>query len=213
MRPGSEYKSDIAGTLGALRRAHQGRQGLHHRRLIIWRQLDAAERLNTFILSICKTTRNRGELSFVIDRLERRKMNALAWTRDPVGHLQKYAELGRICFGDVGRFEECDQVWAVIGIVLGVICVLTLVYIARHFYREYAGYRRVRLRRLAELEVAPLEVMNEYVWSGEKALDSGLSQEEMIQRIKDAKARQLGDAASDKKPTGDPTLGTGIRHR
>ncbi len=140
-------------------------------------------------------------------------MNVLEWTRDPVGHLKKYAELGKICFDDVGRFEECDQVWAVIGIVLGVICILTLVYIARHFYREYSGYRRVRLRRLAELEVAPPEVMNEYVWSGEKGLDSDLSQEEMIQRIKDAKARQRADAASDNKPAGDPTLGAGIRHR
>ena len=39
--------------------------------------------------------------------------------------------------------------------------------------------------------------------------------EEIIQRIKEAKARQRGDAASapDNAPGGDPALGTGIRHR
>jgi hypothetical protein len=112
----------------------------------------------------------------------------------------------------VGRFEECDQVWAVIGIVLGVTCLLILAFIARHFYREYAGYQRVRRRRLAEMEVADPEVMKEYVWSGDKALDTGLSQEEMIRRIKEAKA-QKREAASDDKSAGDPTPGAGSHHR
>jgi hypothetical protein len=108
-------------------------------------------------------------------------MSVLEWTRDPVGQLKKYAELGQICFQDVGRFEECNQVWAAIGIMLGIVCILTPIYIARHFYREYSGYRRVRLRRLAEMEIADPEVMKEYVWSGEKVLDHGLSQQEVIQ--------------------------------
>ena len=89
-------------------------------------------------------------------------MNVLEWTRDPVGHLKKYAELGKICFDDVGRFEECDQVWAAAGIVLGIVCVLALVFVARHFYREYSAHRRAWWRRQAELEVAPAEVMNKY---------------------------------------------------
>jgi hypothetical protein len=66
-------------------------------------------------------------------------MSLLEWTRDPVGQLKKYAELGKICVEEVGRFDDYDRVWAVIGIVLGVACILTLAYIARHFYREYAG--------------------------------------------------------------------------
>jgi hypothetical protein len=142
-------------------------------------------------------------------------MNGFDWTKDPIAYLKKYAELGKICFEDVGRFEECDHVWAAVGIVLGVVCVLTLVFIARHFYREYSAYRRAWLRRQAELEVAPPDVMNEYKWSGENALDPSLSHEEIIQRIKEAKARQRGDAASasDNKPSGDPALGAGIRHR
>jgi hypothetical protein len=135
-------------------------------------------------------------------------MSVLEWTRDPVGQLTKYADLGRICFQDVGRFEDCNQVWAFIGIVLGIACLITLAYIARHFYREYAGYQRVRKRRLAELEVADPEVMKQYVWSGEKALDHGLSQEEVIQRIKDAKAQKRADGG-EPRPAGDTALGGG----
>ncbi|MEO8008946.1 MAG: hypothetical protein ABI728_10580 [Betaproteobacteria bacterium] len=143
-------------------------------------------------------------------------MNVFDWTKNPVADLKKYAELGKICFEDVGRFEECDQVWAAVGIVLAVVFILTLAYIATHFYREYSAYRRVRLRRLAELEFASTDVMNEYQWSGEHALDSGLSHEEIIQRIKQAKARQRGDAAAapDDKRGGNPALGTGsVRDR
>lgn len=142
-------------------------------------------------------------------------MNVFDWTKDPFVYLKKYAELGKICFEDVGRFDECDQIRAAVGIVLAVVFILTLAYIATHFYREYSAYRRVRLRRLAELEVASADVMKEYQWSGENALDSGLSHEEIIQRIKQAKARQRGDAASasDEKRGGDSALGTGIRPR
>ena len=142
-------------------------------------------------------------------------MTGIDWTKDPVAYLKRYAELGRICFDDVGRFEDCDQVWAAVGIVLGVVCVVTLIYAATHFYREYSAHRRAWLRRQAELDVAPPDVMSEYTWSGENALDPGLSQEEIIRRIKEAKARQRGDPASesDSRPGGNPDLGAGIRHR
>jgi hypothetical protein len=69
-------------------------------------------------------------------------MSVIDWTTHPFAYLKKYAELGKVCFEDVGRFEECDHVWAVVGIVLGVVCVLALVYIAMHFYREYSAHRR-----------------------------------------------------------------------
>jgi hypothetical protein len=142
-------------------------------------------------------------------------MSVLDWTTHPFANLKKYAELGKVCFEDVGRFEECDHVWAIARIVLGVICVLALAYIATHFYREYSAHRRVWLRRQAELEVAPPDVMNKYKWSGENALEPGPSHEEIIQRIKEAKALRRGDAASasDDRPGGDPALGAGIRHR
>ena len=142
-------------------------------------------------------------------------MNAFDWTKDAIAYLKKYAELGQICFADVGRFEDCNRIWAGVGIVLGVACALALLYFVRHFYREYSAHRRAWRKRQAELEIAPSEVMNEYKWSGEKALDANLSHDEIIQRIKEAKARQRGDAApeSDNKPGGDPALGAGIRHR
>ena len=91
-------------------------------------------------------------------------MNGFDWIKDPFADLKRYAELGRICFDDVGRFDECDQVWAGVGIVLGIVCALTLVFVARHFYREYSAHRRAWWRRQAELEVAPAEVMNKYKW-------------------------------------------------
>lgn len=132
-------------------------------------------------------------------------MSVLEWARDPVGHLKKYTDLGAICLQDASRFDDCDQVWAIVGVALGIVCIVVLGFIARHFFREYAAHRRYRAKRLAEMEVASPEVMNEYVWSGEKALDTGLSQKEMIQRIKEAKAQK--QAASGGKPAGDPTLG------
>lgn len=132
-------------------------------------------------------------------------MSVLEWARDPVGHLKKYTDLGAVCLQDSSRFEDCDQVWAIVGIVFGIVCLVVLAFIARHFFREYAAHQRYRAKRMAEMEVAPPEVMNEYVWSGDKALDTGLTQDEMIQRIKEAKAQK--QAASDSKPAGDPTLG------
>jgi hypothetical protein len=138
-------------------------------------------------------------------------MSLLEWTRHPVQQLTKYTDLGVICLQDVSRFEECDQVWGIVGIALAIVCILVLGFIARHFYREYAGYRRVRRQRLAEMEVASPEVMGGYVWSGEKALETGLSQEEMIQRIKEAQAQKRATSAD--KPAGDPTLGIGKHPR
>jgi len=91
-----------------------------------------------------------------INLRERRTMGLLEWTRDPVGQPQRYAELTKICVGDVSRFEECERVWA-----------------------------------------------------GEKALDHGLTREQVIPRIKEAKAQKR--AAAEDKRAGDPTLGAGSR--
>jgi hypothetical protein len=57
--------------------------------------------------------------------------------------------------------------------------------------------------------------MNEYIWSGENALDPSWSPEEITQRIKEAKARQLKDSASasDNSPGTDAVLAAGICHR
>lgn len=138
-------------------------------------------------------------------------MTLLQWIRHPVDELTKYTDLGYICLKDASRFEECDLVWAIVGIALAIVCLTVLGFIALHFYREYAGFQRVRRQRLAELEVASPEVMNGYVWSGDKALETGLSQEEMIQRIKDAKAQKR--SSSTENPGGNTTLGAGDNHR
>lgn len=100
-----------------------------------------------------------------------------------------------------------------IGIGLGVVCIVALFFMDRHFYREYAAYRRVRLQRLANLQVAPPEVMHEFVWSGDTVPGDELSQEQIIQRIKEAKARLHANAAAEGKSAGNPTLGSGVRDR
>ena len=134
----------------------------------------------------------------------------MEWVADPIGHVKKYTNLAQICFQDVGRFDDCDQVWALIGIALGIVCLLVLGFVARHFLREYAAYRRFRAKRLAELEVAPPDIMNEYVWEGDNALETGLSQNEMIQRIKHAKAKQR---LEEENNAGSPALGLGNHER
>jgi flagellar biosynthesis/type III secretory pathway M-ring protein FliF/YscJ len=142
-------------------------------------------------------------------------MGVLDWARNAWAYLSRLAGLSKHCFKDVGRFEECDAFWAAVGILVGVICLLALFFIARHFFREYAAHRKAWRRRQAELEVAPSEVMEQHKWTGDHAIDPSLSQEEIIRRIKEAKARQRADAGpkSDPKPAGDPGLGSGIRHR
>ena len=57
------------------------------------------------------------------------------------------------------RSRKCKSDWLAVGIVLATACVLTLTFIAWHFFREYLAHRRAWARRQAELEVAPPEVM------------------------------------------------------
>ena len=115
----------------------------------------------------------------------------------------------------MGRFQECESFWAAVGIVLTVVCVLTLLFIARHFFREYFAHRRAWAKRQAELAVAPPEIMEQVKWTGDNALDPNLSQEEVIQRIKEAKARlRTGEATeSGGKTGGDKALGIDLLPR
>lgn len=133
-------------------------------------------------------------------------MNLDSFLAHPIDTLEKYANLGAICLKDVSRFEDCDKVWAIVGVVLAMVAIIVLAFIARHFIREYAAHDRYRRKKLAEMEVAPEEVMNEHVWSGDKALEAGLTQEQMIQKIKEAKARQRMES---EKTSGNATLGGG----
>ncbi|HVY07180.1 MAG TPA: hypothetical protein VHB46_14500 [Burkholderiales bacterium] len=81
-------------------------------------------------------------------------------------------------------------------------------FLARHFVRDYAAHKRYRDKKLAELEIASTDVMSEHVWSEDKALDVGMTQEQMIQKIKEAKARQRIETGE--KP-GNRALGDGNR--
>ena len=140
-------------------------------------------------------------------------MAAVEWIKEIWAYLAKLAGLAQYCFKDVGRFDECDSLWATIGIGFAIVCVLTLAYIARHFYREYSAHRLAWAKRQAELEVASPDVMQQVMWTGDKALDTGLSQEEMIQRIKEAKAQRRAGEASGDKPAGDKALGIDVLNR
>ena len=142
-------------------------------------------------------------------------MAVFDWIWNVWRYLTRLAGLGRYCFKDVGRFDECESFWAAVGIVLAIGGVLTLVFIARHFFREYSAHRRAWVRRQAELAVAPAEVMEQVKWTGDNALDPNLSQEEIIQRIKQAKAQlRSGEAsAPGDKAGGDKALGIDLLHR
>ncbi|HEX4985975.1 MAG TPA: hypothetical protein VFV71_07880 [Burkholderiales bacterium] len=54
------------------------------------------------------------------------------------------------------------------------------------------------------MEIATREVMDQHVWSGEKSLETGLTQEQMIEKIRQAKAKQR--TAAD-KAGGNSTAG------
>jgi hypothetical protein len=135
------------------------------------------------------------------------------WITGTWKHLGQLAELGGLCFSDVGRFDECDSFWAAVAIGLAIVGSLILAFIGRHLLREYAAHRRAWARRQAELEVAPAEVMNRVKWTGENALDTNLSQGEIIERIKQAKAQLRNQDASGNKTGGDKALGIDILNR
>ena len=136
-------------------------------------------------------------------------MNLLQWLHDPLGHLKKYVDLGVICFNEVGRFDDCDQVWAIYGTVIGLVGVIGLAFVARHVYREYSAHQRYRKKKLLELEIAPTDVMKEHTWNDDKLVDPSLSQEEIVRRIKYAKASQR--MSDSNQPTGNPEMGIGPR--
>jgi hypothetical protein len=142
-------------------------------------------------------------------------MAVFDWIWNVWRYLTRLADLGKYCFQDVNRFDECEPFWEAIGIALAIVCVLTLMFIARHFFRAYSVHRRAWARRQAELAVAPAEVMEQVKWTGDNALDPNLSQEEVIQRIKQAKSRlRTGEAsATGDKAGGDKALGIDLLHR
>ncbi|MEQ1881001.1 MAG: hypothetical protein ABL878_08520 [Burkholderiales bacterium] len=128
-------------------------------------------------------------------------MNSSDWVSNLWQQVIWYAGLGRYCIADAGRFDECEMVWAVIGAAIGIIGVVTLFYIGRHFLRERAAFRRAWEKKQAELAVAPPEIIAQAKWSGDSVLGADMSQEEMIRRIKEAKAqKKFADlSAPDKK--------------
>ncbi len=138
-------------------------------------------------------------------------MSLQTWLQEPVGHLKKYFDLGVICFNEVGRFDDCDQVWVIFGSIAGFICFIGLGFVAKHIYRDYAAHQRYRKKKLLELEVAPTEIMKEHTWNDDKLVDPTLSQGEIIRRIKEAKGRQRGSNST--QPTGNPEMGIGPRRQ
>jgi hypothetical protein len=142
-------------------------------------------------------------------------MAAFGWIKSVWEHLNWVFGLGRYCFSDVGRFDECEFFWQEIGIALAIICVVTLTFIGRHVLRAYRAHRRAWAKRQGELVVAPREVMEQAKWQDNSGLDSDLSQEELVQRIKDAKSQLHARNASgpDNTSSGDKALGIDILHR
>jgi hypothetical protein len=117
-------------------------------------------------------------------------MNSPDWVKGLWEQIIWFAGLGRHCVEDAGRFDECVTFWAGVGAVAGIICVMGLYLIARHFLRERAAYRRAWEKRQAEMAVAPPEVIAQAKWTGDAAMGADMTQEEMVRRIKEAKTQK-----------------------
>lgn len=142
-------------------------------------------------------------------------MNAIDSIKAFLGQLNWYAGLGKACISDAGRFDECEGFWAVIGIAVGIVGIVTLAFIARHFLRERAAYLRAWKKKQAELAIADSETMAKAMWKGEGAFGAELSKDEIIRRIKAAKAQkrlEVGSSAGE-APKGDKSLGIDVLHR
>jgi hypothetical protein len=101
-----------------------------------------------------------------------------------------YAGLAGHCIEDAGRFDECVTFWAGVGVLAGIIGVTGLYWIARHFFRERAAFRRAWEKRQAEMAVAPPEIIAQAKWTGDAAMGADMTQEEMVRRIKEAKTQK-----------------------
>jgi hypothetical protein len=136
------------------------------------------------------------------------------WNKDPLHWIQWHAGLARECLKDAGRFDECNAVWGVAGILIGTVCAVGLAWVAAHFLRERAAYRRAWRQRMADAEVASAEEMEKHRWKAVEAEASGLSKEEIARRIRDAKTlKRFENAPAADTAKGDKALGIDILHR
>lgn len=87
-------------------------------------------------------------------------------------------------------YPDCNQLWG--GVFMLVLCVAGILAI-KLIYRNFVGWRAEQ-RAIQEIiegkRVASPEVMEQFKWKGDKALESGLSYEEMIARAKEETAKR-----------------------
>jgi hypothetical protein len=136
------------------------------------------------------------------------------WAQEAWLFISRMLTRGRYCFDNVTAFDECQSFWIIVIAGFIVLGILGFVLVGRQVLRDYLKYRRVLKRREVELEVAAPEVMDQARWTGDKTLDPGLTQSEMIRRIKAEKDRLKATSPGSKdQPKGDPNLGIDVLHR
>ena len=106
---------------------------------------------------------------------------------DWFAHLMDYA---RMCMDQPLGFPDCNELWG--SVFLVTICVVGIVAI-KLIYRNYGSWRDEQ-RAVEEIiggkRVASPEVMEQFKWKGDKALDTDLSYEQVVGKIKEETIKQ-----------------------
>lgn len=104
--------------------------------------------------------------------------------------IARFAAHARQCMAQPLGFPDCNEFWGVtflVGITVLGIGAIKLI------YRSYGSWRDEQ-RAVEEIiggkRVASPEVMEQFRWKGDKALDTGMSYEQIVGSIKDEAAKR-----------------------
>lgn len=102
----------------------------------------------------------------------------------------RFASFARQCMAQPLGFPDCNGFWG--GLFLVTIVAFGIVAI-KLIYRSYGNWRDEQ-RAIEEIiggkRVASPEVMEQYKWRGDKALDTGMSYDQLVDTIKEEAAKR-----------------------
>jgi|APDOM4702015248_1054824.scaffolds.fasta_scaffold190372_2 hypothetical protein len=97
---------------------------------------------------------------------------------------QRFVLYTQHCMAQEFGFPDCNELWG--GLFLVVVCTVGLI-VLRFIYRSYGSWRAEQ-RAVEELiesqRVASPEVMRQFQWAADKAMETDLSYEQMVEKIK-----------------------------
>ncbi len=105
---------------------------------------------------------------------------------------QRFVLYTQHCMAQPLGYPDCNELWG--GFFLIAICVIGLLAI-KLIYRNYGSWRAEQhaVREIIEgKRVASPEVMEQFKWKADKALETDLSYEQMVGKIKEETAKRKG---------------------